>query len=66
MPSTFTVYEGTTLVGYALFDKGEVKLQPNKLSSDKAAKLLDELSNETLPARYRLKPLTSRASKDLR
>ena len=47
--STFTVYDGTTLLGYALFDRGEVKLLPNKLTADKAATLLEALYQDCLP-----------------
>ena len=54
--STFTVYDGTTLLGYALFDRGEVKLLPNKLTADKAATLLEALYQDCLPTKYRLKP----------
>jgi hypothetical protein len=56
VPTTYQVYEGNTLLAYAAFDKYQVKLQPVKLSSDRAAKLLEELNGETLPESYRFKP----------
>ena len=56
LTSTYQVYEGQTLLAYAAFDKYQVRLQPVKLSSDRAAKLLEELNGESLPEAYRLKP----------